>query len=476
MRLPAIGSLRFNAIAFAAAALSLVPYVLQFHTQETVQFGDMIDLQVYRWGGMATWHSSTELYHGLFVNALPFLYPPIAALVFSVVSHVSFNTNEIAITAVSLACLAWCIWAAWGRLGRRALAERAGLTAALFAVALWLEPVQQTLGFGQINLVLLAVAFGDLALPDRSRIKGIGVGLATGFKLTPAVFIAYLLITRRFRAATVATGAFGATMAIGLYTLPTESREYWGGVFAQQRIAQYVMTNQSINGGILRLGASVNTARLLWEAASAVVALIGLYLAYRLHRAGDEYLAVMACAFVALLISPISWTHHYVWFVPFLALLVHRCMLGGGRTRLWIPVAFTAAFLAWPMRLNYTTGRWDPHAPALATGLIWFLPHTQGADLHWNDYQALAGNYYTLTALAIAIAVPLWQVRKKRHGAQIGAAGLRIPLERSEYDAAVGNADGTIDAGSETGSETGSGRVTAGVAHGAAGPPADSAG
>ena len=54
--------------------------------------------------------------------------------------------------------------------------------------------------------MLLVVA--DLALPDRVRWKGIGVGVATACKLVPGIFVVYLVLTRRFRAAAVACGAF----------------------------------------------------------------------------------------------------------------------------------------------------------------------------------------------------------------------------------------------------------------------------
>jgi alpha-1,2-mannosyltransferase len=441
LRLPAIGSRWFNAIAFVLALASVALYVQQFHRQEVAQFGDMIDLQTYRWGGMSTWHSPTELYTVQFMGSLPFLYPPIAAVVFSVASHASFNGDAYAITAASLASLAWCIWAAWGWLGRRALAERAGLTAAVFAITLWLEPVQQTLGFGQINLILMALAVGDLALPDHGRIKGIGVGLATGFKLTPAVFIVYLLITRRFRAAAVGVASFLGTVAIGFAVLPAESRQYWGGAFVSGRNQMpYFMANQSVNGMVQRLVSSGGAAHLLWETAAAVVTIAGLYLAYRMHRTGRDCLEVMVCAFVALLVSPISWTHHYVWVVPFLVLLVERCWLSGRAGLRWVPFAFTAAFLAWPMRIATGPGVWNPYAPLLATGLIWFIPHRDSAELHWNDYQVLVGNYYVFAALAVAIALPAWLLwRERRSGttASVLAASVPAPSASDDEQAAV---------------------------------------
>src|SRR5258708_13614208 len=89
-----------------------------------------------------------------------------------------------------------------------------------------------TLFYGQINLVLLALVVGDLALPDRIKGKGIGIGLAAGIKLTPLIFIPYLLFTRRVKAAVVSALTFAVTVGLGFALLPHASAVYWGGQFA----------------------------------------------------------------------------------------------------------------------------------------------------------------------------------------------------------------------------------------------------
>ncbi len=84
------------------------------------------------------------------------------------------------------------------RLGATLLLSRAWL--------LWTEPVQRALFLGQVELVLMALVVWDLCQPDRRRWKGAATGLAAGIKLVPLLFIAYLLLTRRFRQAAVAGG------------------------------------------------------------------------------------------------------------------------------------------------------------------------------------------------------------------------------------------------------------------------------
>ena len=108
------------------------------------------------------------------------------------------------------------LWLTWGALERWRTGGRLGATLGLGAVALWLEPVRQTLSFGQVNLLLMLLIVADLCLPDSRWWKGVGVGLAAGFKLTPLIFIPYLLLTRRFRAAAVAPAIFALTIAVSV--------------------------------------------------------------------------------------------------------------------------------------------------------------------------------------------------------------------------------------------------------------------
>src|ERR1700689_5940094 len=61
------------------------------------------------------------------------------------------------------------------------------------------EPVFRTLYLGQINLLLMAAIIWDLRQPDSRRLKGIATGLAAGIKLTPLIFIPYLVLTRKWR-------------------------------------------------------------------------------------------------------------------------------------------------------------------------------------------------------------------------------------------------------------------------------------
>jgi alpha-1,2-mannosyltransferase len=164
----------------------------------------------------------------------------------------------------------------------------------LAAVALWLEPVYMTMFFGQINLILLALIVVDLSLPDSRRWKGIGIGIAAGAKLTPLIFIPYLLASRRVRAAVVGTLSFAATAVIGFVALPAASRQYWGGKFAGNGGLGQLL-NQSVDGAVQRLLHGDPAASKLRGVLAIVVAAAGLATAAVASRRGLELLG-SSCA------------------------------------------------------------------------------------------------------------------------------------------------------------------------------------
>lgn len=362
----------------------------------------MIDLQVYQWGGQAAQHSPSSLYTGDYRGFLPFIYPPIAAQVFSVLAHLSLPTLRILAWATGMASMFISVWISWGLLGVPRGSYRLAATLSVGALTLWLEPVQQTLGFGQVNLVLMVLILGDLALSRNRWFKGIGIGFAAGFKLTPALFIGYLVLTRQYRAALVATGTFLATVALGFLLLPSEAKQYWGGAYdVGTRVGQGFVSNQSISGELWRL-VSPQQVNMYWLPLAVVIGCAGLFVGSRLSAHGLELDGILVCAGTMLLISPISWTHHYVWVVPALVLFTDRVL----RMRAWWAwgcyAAGVALFFAWLMRID-GFGHRDPHAPLVPTGLIWFVPH-RGVEARWSLFESIVGNYYTIIDLCLLAA------------------------------------------------------------------------
>jgi len=155
--------------------------------------------------------------------------------------------------------------------------------------------------------------------------KGSPPGLAAGIKLTPLIFVAYLLITRRMRAAAVAAATFAATITAGSALLPSQSRAFWlGGVFLDaHRVGNPANSaNQSLSGALARLSEGFGAPSPWWLSAALIIGLIGIIVAAWAHQRGHRLAGVACCAFTGLLISPVSWTHHWVWAVPLLVALI----------------------------------------------------------------------------------------------------------------------------------------------------------
>jgi alpha-1,2-mannosyltransferase len=410
----------------------------------------MRDLVVYRNGGLIVRHVSpaydahraSPLYDWTGRSGVQFTYPPFAAVAFAVASVLPWTAMRWAMTLASLAALVLSLWLVFGTLSpggttppappatggthppgpplRDRRAVRLGATLGVSALALATEPVQQTLALGQVNLLLMLLIVADLLtggapVPGRPTRwwHGFGIGIAAGVKLTPLIFIPYLLLARRYRQAATATGVFAATVALGYAILPRDSGTYWAdGLVVKANRIVFLGTrgNQSLRGVLTRLAGSVDSGTLPWVAAAIVVVIAGLAAAALLYRAGQPVPAMLACALTGLLVSPLSWDHHWVWVAPGLALLAHL----GARARGLVRAAWWAAgavlfgvFACWPQL-------WDLSQSGLTpAGLVWYGPGTYFAtgdkpwyhEFHWHGLQLLAGNSFVLAGLVALAAL-----------------------------------------------------------------------
>src|SRR5262249_28041029 len=154
----------------AAVALFLVAvagYVLLVHASPQT-YWKQIDTAVYRDGGIAVRNQPALLYAlRLGPAKLAFIYTPFSALVLAAGRRASFATWQVALAVLAMGLLPVVAYLSLGLAGRPAGLARVAAAFAIAAVGLWLEPVAMTLFFGQINVVLLALVVGDLALPDR---------------------------------------------------------------------------------------------------------------------------------------------------------------------------------------------------------------------------------------------------------------------------------------------------------------------
>ena len=432
---------RVGAIAFAAVVVSWVVFTA------VTRALSLVDLTVYRDGGLIVRqvspyydpHAYAPLYDwgGFSPLALKFTYTPFAAMAFAVVSLLPWMALWIASVVGNMAALLAALWFTFGGLGYRNRRVRLGATLLAAAVTFWLQPVVRTIYLGQVNLILMAAIMWDLCQPDvradgrRRWWKGALTGVAAGIKLVPLIFVPYLLITRRFREAAATIAGFLLTVAVGFVVLPHDSSRWWlhGMFMADGNRAGFMgwAGNQSLRAIITRFAGSVAAGQDPWIAAALVALILGMTAAYLLDRAGYPVPALLATALTGLLVSPISWDHHWVWIALAIAVTGHYAVAaarrpqqaGGGRRTarwLWALIAGMIFFFgAWPDAI------WE-NARTLGNfslGFLWAQPNTNPilfaqrgdqpwyVEYHWHGFQLLWGNAYILAGVALLL-IALW--------------------------------------------------------------------
>ncbi|WP_452746322.1 glycosyltransferase 87 family protein [Streptomyces filipinensis] len=293
----------------------------------------MIDLMVYRAEG-AIVRAGGDLYALRATAAhLPTTYPPFAALLFTPLTLLDTAPLRLLATAGNLALLVVFV-----RLSLRLVGHaRVDTVWWVAAPAVWCEPVWTTLRYGQVNLFLAVLVLWDLSrrrAGRHDRLAGAGLGMAAAVKLTPALFPVFLLVTgvvARLRGrdagpwlghARGAGVAFAGATLLAAAVLPYDSWRFWTDVvFRVGRVGHAEDTADQALRGVLARVLHTPDPGAPWVAAAAVAAVLGLAAAVAAELRGRRDWAVCACAVTALLISPVSWTHHWVWCVPLVLLL-----------------------------------------------------------------------------------------------------------------------------------------------------------
>ncbi|WP_372339032.1 glycosyltransferase 87 family protein [Actinoplanes sp. RD1] len=219
------------------------------------------------------------------------------------------------------------------------LGARAWWVTALTGLAvLLLEPVRDTFSFGQVNLLLLLLVCLDArGLVAGKRWAGAGIGLAAAIKLTPAVFVVWLLVTRRFRAAAVAAGTAAGATIVTAVAAPEASRTFWtAAVWDTGRVGRTAyVSNQSLRGVAARLDLDPR-----WWVLLVAAALLVWYVRV---RGTDPLTGCALTGVLACLISPVTWVHHLVWLLPALFLVRRVAVL----VTLWFVLCSSVVWIWW---------------------------------------------------------------------------------------------------------------------------------
>jgi alpha-1,2-mannosyltransferase len=297
-----------------AVALLILPFIIQYGKLIPWQ-PSTIDLQVYVYAvkdmlaGRDIFATTTPFWN------LYFIYPPIAAILMTPLAFGPYALWQVVWTG-------GLVWAQQSVLKRCGAPRGWKLGLIGIAVLLAVEPIRTTLGYGQVNTILMALVIADL-LPDapgeRRRIpQGTLIGLAAAIKLTPALFVIFAFLIGKTRVAITAMISFAVFTGIGAILLFRETLVFFGGLSGgDTRTASPLYTgNQSLLGVFFRLGDSSRVTALVGLAVSAILAVLGCVVAAQWWRHDEKVFAVAIVGLTTCLASPLSWTHHYVWILP----------------------------------------------------------------------------------------------------------------------------------------------------------------
>lgn len=355
------------------------------------------DLRVYR-GAVRWWLQGRPLYDFVLPHTSKgFTYPPFAVLVLLPVAIGSQTAAEVLLTLVSAALVVLTTWMLLAPVTARHGWPRGFVVALAVPLVLALEPVRETLGWGQVGLILLALVLADVAALRSGRPwAGVALGLAAAIKVTPGLFVVYLLLSGRRRPAAVAASTFLAATALAFALSPRDSVHFWTRALWQTgRVGAADRTSdQSLMGLLARLADPHPPDRLLWALVAAAVAGAGLVRAVRAARAGDELTGVTLTGLLSCLLSPIAWTHHFVWVVPAVVVLVDVAAGTPSSSGLHARGSAIAAVLV---------------ACVFGSSLIWFFAGAtaEGAGV----LPVLGENAYLLVSVGLLALTPIRDVR-----------------------------------------------------------------
>ncbi|MEV1285536.1 glycosyltransferase 87 family protein [Micromonospora sp. NPDC049679] len=337
---------------------------------------------------------------------LYFTYPPFAALVLRPFAALPLGVTIVLFTLATVIAAAVTTWWLVTPLADRRGIPRWHALALAAPLVLLIEPFRETITFGQINMLLVVLILADLlfAVPRNSRWAGLGIGLATALKLFPGIFIVYLLVTRRWRAAAGASVAAAAATLLAVAFAPRDSWQFWThSLWATDRVGRTDYTgNQSLLGMLSRLVAPHEPNRLLWLLLVVLAAGYGLWRAARAARAGDEVAALTLTGLVGALVSPITWTHHIYWFVPALVILVDVAL----------PPRTEAYGAVDHRRRRVLLGVAALVYAGIAYGVVSFFDWGAAPEPTDSPTEFVLRNVYVLLAVLLLVALPVRGQRK----------------------------------------------------------------
>lgn len=334
-----------------------------------------LDLKVYR-DSVKSWVSGRDPYLTTFTaHKLPFTYPPFALLALLPLSWVSFTVSQ------------WLLWvssiaAATGSVVLFLRDRGVGVTRRLWCEAItWscflmviLEPARSGIDYGQIECVLMFLVVADLLLIP-APYRGITIGFAAAIKLTPLVFIIALITMRDLKSVTRAALSFLFLTALPWLFWPALSRVYWlHDVISPARVGGITYDgNQSWYAVLHRPPFSADGSPIAWLLLTLLTLAAATVTAWHCMKVGQKTFGIISIALAGLLVSPISWTHHWVWVLLIPPILANQRNVGVPRLvrmLFWGLIALTIAAPYWWFNDNIAADVCDAMLPLCAFAIL----------------------------------------------------------------------------------------------------------
>ncbi|MEU6282221.1 bifunctional glycosyltransferase 87/phosphatase PAP2 family protein [Streptomyces sp. NPDC047028] len=306
----AIGA-RLRAARLALWAVAALLSVRQVAAVLTTPSGERLtDLE--------TWVGPNGVLHvkGSLYDSTQFTGTPFAGLVLRPLTHAAEQALGWGWTFGTLLLVV-----AVGLIAARALPQpvsrRTSLLAAPVAVSLLMLslPVRNALWLGQTSILPVLLVLAGCFTVRGQRLSGLCVGLAAAFQPTVLLFAPLLWFTGRRRAALSALAAFAASTALAWAAMPHDSYTYWVHHMAGAGLGGRAddLANQSLHGGLLRLGLTGPLEIAVFLLLGAAVAGLALRRAVRYAHDGQLLLAVAVTGCAAVAASPTAWQHQLLW-------------------------------------------------------------------------------------------------------------------------------------------------------------------
>ena len=393
----------------------------------TIDRHNHIDAEVYQLGARA-WLAGQNLYGHLPLTEsgyqLPFIYPPFAAVLFAPVAVVSkmqtIKVTEVVTTLALVVSLALVVNSSKMLAPRRDLVLP--ITACILPVATVSEPVLETFGYGQISVLLMAMVLVDCLwrTGEGERMpwpRGLLLGIAAGIKLTPAAFLLLFLLRKDFRTIIWSAVGFLVTVGIGFAASVPDSIRFWthevfniGTTSFGKEFSGDVSVfagNLTLHSMFAKFQLTGITMTLVFGVAALVVLTLAVLGMHQALRERDLTFAVMVNGIAELVLSTVSWSHHWVWAVPTLVLLAATA-IRHRQLALLVPTAFASA--------------------VFTMGPQWMIPAGNGSELKWTFRQQLVANSYVYLGLAFLVYAAWFWWRAQRRRRRLATENAEEPV------------------------------------------------